>query len=472
MFHRVISLLLICATCFGCQRAETLTPAAVATPVAPAQKNVLLIVLDDANWTDYKALKPDGSPVMKNTIEQIAQQGTTFVNHVASNSVCCPSRCSLLTGQYSHHTGVWANDGAEGGFAHFDPSNTVMTDLQKAGYTTGQIGSYLNGYAMGDPTPPGYSYWYASPNHSYFDYDVNNNGTWEHHGSADADYHTDVMTAKTIRFIKQHAQDPAPWALKVSYTTCHEKDPFDVVTGTAPVPAPRDLNTLSALPFYSPPDFDAVDVSTKPHWVKQLPHLSGSQIAKIELYQQRRLECLLSADVGIQRIMQTLSDRGVLDNTIVVFTSDNGFHQGEHRLATPQHSKEDAYEQASCVPLVIRVPGKPGAQVCQEAVCNVDITSTIYALTGVVATLPQDGLSLVPLIDHPSALLPRAGVLLESDSHLYLGVRRRDDCYIETYTPLLEFEYYNLVSDPFEVFNAYVGPMDDLHQILIDLSTH
>src|SRR5438093_421639 len=115
--------------------------------------SIVLILTDDQRWDTLWA--------MPNVRKQLGGRGVTFTNGFVVNPLCCPSRSSILTGRYSHSTGLYANRGPHGGFAHFDDRSTIATWLDDAGYTTGYFGKYLNGYQDTTEVPPGWDRWFA-----------------------------------------------------------------------------------------------------------------------------------------------------------------------------------------------------------------------------------------------------------------------------------------------------------------------
>jgi N-acetylglucosamine-6-sulfatase len=166
--------------------------ASAGATVAPS---IVLIVTDDQ--------RADTLDVMPTVQSELADNGVTFTEAFVTNPLCCPSRASILTGQYSHSNGVFGNDPPNGGFAGFDDSATLATWLQAAGYRTALVGKYLNGYE-GTYVPPGWGEWHAlSGGQSYYDYELNENGVLGEYGSEPADYSTDVLSAKAAAFVRE-----------------------------------------------------------------------------------------------------------------------------------------------------------------------------------------------------------------------------------------------------------------------------
>jgi N-acetylglucosamine-6-sulfatase len=414
------------------EAAEVSGPVATGEPVRP---NLILIVTDDQRWDTLWA--------MPNVRRLLGAHGVTFSNAFVTTSLCCPSRVSLLTGQYSRHTGVY--DGTtwppHGGAKAFDDRSSLATWLKDAGYTTALVGKYLNGYeALGSRyIPPGWDEWDAvaqSPEDRYFDYTLNENGRLVHYGRGPSDYSTTVLTGHATRFI-QAASDPfflylAPLAPHVPST-----------------PAPGDEGAFADLP---PLGFVDPEAAGKP-WAKQHPPLTAAQReAQVEV-RRKMYRSLLAVDRSVAEIVAALEAKGLLDRTVIAFTSDNGYLWGEHRLT----GKVWPYEESIRVPLVIRAPWVFHSRVDDHLVLNIDIASTFARLAGIQPGLPQDGSSLLPLLGGRPASWREAFVVE------YLGVDvpglppRFDAVRTERYL-WIEYEngwreLYDVRNDPLEVTN-------------------
>ncbi|WP_374565771.1 sulfatase [Ideonella sp.] len=446
---------------------------ALATPAGAKAPNIVFILTDD--------LDAAAAAKMAQVKALITDQGTSFQRHFVNVSLCCPSRVSTLRGQFAHNSTIYGNNAPNGGFegtySKGLESSTIATWLQDAGYRTALFGKYLNGYPHTAPSttyiPPGWTEWY-SPNggspYSEFDYDLNENGTTVRYGSADSDYLTDVISDKAVDFIRRSVEQ-------------HAGQPFFAYVSTyAPhlpaTPAPRHADMFPELQAPRTNSFNEADVSDKPTWVREAPLLSESEIATLdEQYRSRRLS-LLAVDEMVKRIVDTLQALGQLDNTYVFFTSDNGFHQGEHRLAS---GKMTAFEEDLHIPLSVRGPGVPVGATVDALTANVDYASTFAELGGASTPGWVDGRSLVPLLQGQTpkpwrqALMlshgevggePRpsgmAGLLeppdpfdtLAIDIPMYTGLRTADDY---TYVAYLngEFELYDNSKDLRQLRNRY-----------------
>lgn len=314
--------------------------------------NIVLIVADDQRWDSL-----DQMPRLLARADW-ARFDSAFVELPQ----CCPSRATILTGRYAHHTGVTTlRDGEE-----LDESRTIATMLDDAGYHTAFIGKYLNGFPFGDPyVPPGWDRFagYDVGSH-YFDYQLVEDGAEvERYGSGPDDYSTDVFTRKAIEFVRQ--VDPAErFFLYLAPNAPHGDRPRGM-----PVPAPRHSDACRGATWDPPPNFNAVDAREPTPWLESLGVVSADRMQTMRAETCKTLQAL---DEGVEALLDELDASGRLDDTYVVFTSDNGFSFGEHRLVHKGH----LYEESVRVPLLVRGPGvHPG--VIDRLTSNVDIAPTI-----------------------------------------------------------------------------------------------
>jgi len=424
----------------GCTRA----------PVSSSLPSIVFILTDDQRWDSL-----DGMPIVR---RQLAARGVTFANAFASNPLCCPSRASILTGQYSHSTGVWQNKGRYGGFRAFrQDGSTIATWLRGRGYHTALFGKYLNRY-RGTYVPPGWERWEAiagavDPYDLYYRYTLNIDGRLVKHGNAPEDYSTNVLADDAVEFIRE-----TPGSLFVYFAPFAPHSPAR--------PAPEDRDEIPALEPFRPPGFDEPDVSDKPDWVRNLPRIDADRRAKIDEQRRRAYAALRSVDRAVGRIVDALAETGRLRNTLIVFTSDNGFLFGEHRFV----NKAVPYEESIRVPLVVRydrVIREP--RIDPRLVVNVDFAPTFADFAGVSAP-GAEGMSFLPL-------LTGAGTTWRSDflvEHMNLlrvpslcGVRSERFMYVHYATG--EEELYDLENDPYQLENAVHDP--ELDDVLRNLRT-
>jgi len=448
-----------------------LTGGAAPAPVPTAKPNFVVILTDDQDLTlgslDY----------MPRTRELIAQQGMTFSNYFVPLSLCCPSRATILTGLYPHNHKVYTNFPPDGGYERFDELRheraSLATALHAAGYRTALIGKYLNGYPGTEKStyvPPGWDEW-ASPvagsAYAAYRFTLNENGKTVKYGSRPEDYMTDVLAGKATAFVRG-AAGPAgngkPFFLYLATYAPHKPA----------TPAKRHAGLFPGLKAPRTPSFNEADVSDKPARIRALPKLDAGQIAAIDtIYRKQRLS-LQAVDEMVAALVRTLQETGQLANTYIVFTSDNGFHMGQHRL---DQGKYTPYETDVHVPLLIRGPGVPAGATASALAASVDLAPTLAELAGAKLTVDFDGRSLVPLLrgQIPSdwrrmVLLeqfpfppapPRAGEALEppdpqdekaaADYPAHAGLRTADFKFVAYATG--EREVYDLRSDPDELAN-------------------
>jgi len=364
---------------------------------AKPRPNVVVIETDDQTSEELR--------VMRNTLNLIGAQGTTFDNSFVSLSLCCPSRSTFLTGQYAHNHGVLTNSPPNGGFAKLDHTNTLAVWLQKAGYNTALVGKYLNGYGKkGQQTliPPGWTEFHAGVNLSYLNWTLNDNGSLVRYGSSPGDYQSDVLSAKAVDVINRRAPEAKPLFMWVTYHAPHSGGPREADDpkglGTVNV-ADKYKNHFAAEPLPNMPSFNEADVSDKPVGIRNRPVLTQAKIAAIREAYQQQLESLLSVDDGVKAIVDALRASGELDNTLLVFTDDNGFFHGQHRVPS---GKVLLYEPSIRVPLLVRGPGVPKGKHLKQVVANIDLAPTIVAVAKAKAGRVMDGKSLLPLFKHPS----------------------------------------------------------------------
>jgi N-acetylglucosamine-6-sulfatase len=359
--------------------------------------NIVVIETDDQTAEEMR--------VMRYTQSLLGAQGTTFDNSFVSLSLCCPSRATFLTGQYAHNNGVLTNSLPNGGYQKLDHSNTLAVWLQRAGYATALVGKYLNGYgSKGTQTqvPPGWTEWHAGVNLSFFNWTMNENGTLVRYGSSPGDYQSDVLSAKAVDVIQRRAPQAQPLFMWVTYHAPHSggpREPDDRGVATVNV-GPKYKDRFAAEPLPSMPSLNEADVSDKPLGIRNRPLLTQQKIAAIREAYQQQLESLLSVDDGVKAIVDALRASGELDNTLLVFTDDNGFFHGQHRVPS---GKVLLYEPSIRVPLLMRGPGIPKGKHFQQLVANIDLAPTIVDAANAKPGLVMDGKSLLPLLRHPGS---------------------------------------------------------------------
>ncbi|MET0903496.1 MAG: sulfatase [Acidimicrobiales bacterium] len=453
---------------------------ATSKPSAPEGVNVVVIMTDDQTAESMR--------VMPEVAELIGDAGTTFDDSIVSFPVCCPSRATFLTGQYAHNHGVRTITPPHGGYGWFrDEETTLPAALEAAGYDTIHIGKYLNGYGVDRPpaVPSGWTEWHGAidpSTYEYYGFTLLEDGEERTYGPDE--YQTDVYTDLAVDAIREHASGDRPFFLNIAYLAPHLNavetdaggpsadsgaagDRRDVRTA---VPAPRHDGTFDDEAPPSTPDVGEEDVSDKPPRFRDLPPLDDAALAAIAERYQQALASLLAVDEGVARIIEALDDEGELDDTVVVFTSDNGFFYGEHRI---EDGKAWFYEPSIRVPLLVRGPGVQADSTVSSLVANIDLAPTIFELTGVSPLRPVDGRSLVPLLTDGDGAAPDGGfedraVLLDTGGPFapHHGVRTPTHLYVEYSDG--ERELYDLVADPHQLDNRVDDPA--LAEVQADLA--
>ena len=398
-------------------------------------------------------------PMMPQLNAQIGSEGTNFEQAIASFPLCCPSRATNLTGQYAHNHGVLHNSGLFGGFRMLDHTNTLPVWLQAAGYRTMHVGRYLNGYQYSDGIPAGYSDWYGSPHANAFNYTtwkVNENGVLRSYPQPErpGDYQTDQSTRRAVGLVEDAAPSAQPFYLSLWYVAPHRggpRDPDDPPSPGTPSPAPRHRDAFAAYSMPRLPNFNERSMYDKPQVVADRPRFTPEKVAGIEENWRQELESLLAVDEGVAQVIDALRRSGELENTLIVYMSDNGFMHGEHRALA---EKVLPYEPSIRIPLLMRGPGIPRGRVDERLVANLDVPATILDAAHVTPWRLLDGRSLLDLAEDPGEEWGR-DILIENGRGAngiptYRGIRNYRYLYVEHLTTG-EYELYDLVEDPFQL---------------------
>jgi N-acetylglucosamine-6-sulfatase len=380
---------------------------------AAERPNFVVLMTDDQTVDDLSA--------MPETRRLIAARGATFRDSFVSYSLCCPSRATLLTGQYAHNHGVMGLGPPTGGVGRLDTRNDLPVWLTRAGYHTAYIGKFLNGYGTTSPAvvPPGWSEWYGAVDpttYNMWGFTLNENGRLRTYGSpfdeAPGLYQTDVYRRKAVDLIERRANRRKPFFLSVAFLAPHhEAAAIRGQTGVTVRPAPRHRGVFAARPLPRPGAFDEADMSDKPAFLRdRRPRITPEDAARITRNYHNRQESLLAVDDAVRSIVHALAAEGELRQTYILFTSDNGFMQGEHRVPT---GKMLPYEPSIRVPLLLRGPHVPAGVAAKELVWNGDIAPTILGVARARAGKRVDGRSLLPYARHPHRR-SRRPILLET----------------------------------------------------------
>jgi N-acetylglucosamine-6-sulfatase len=423
---RRLALIMVTLLVLGCG-------ASAQAQVAAEKPNVVFILTDDL---DKRLLMSHLSDYPN--IKALAAHGVTFNNAFVTNALCCPSRSTIFTGQYSHNHGIMTNTAPDGGAAAFRPlePKALPVWLQGAHYATGYVGKYLNEYD-GTYVPPGWDAWHG----------IDTDTMGEKPGQM-----TDVFSDQADSFVRNRA-GATPFYLEVAPVAPHEPA----------IPYPRYADLFAGERTPQPPSFNEADVSDKPGYVRKLKPLTRNEIISFNELYRNRLRSMMAVDKMVGRLVATLRDRGELSSTYIVFASDNGVHAGQHRL---REGKRLAYEEDIRVPLIVRGPGVPAGTTRSQMVLNNDFAPTFAQWAGASPLLPVDGRPLSPLLKPSPPARWRTAFLAEAAPHerigrpAYRAVRTENHLYVKYGNG--EKELYNLDRDPYELRSSYPEAGDAL----------
>ena len=429
--------LLLIATTVAHDPGVTASQAAVSSPTAPppppppgsqaslsaGQPNVIVITVDD--------MREDELAYMPRTRALLADQGVTFENSFSPYPLCCPARSSFLTGQYTHNHQVWSHE-EPWGFKALKDKETLPVWLQARGYDTVFLGKYLNGYgAQPAPDgsapdsktyiPPGWTDWRGAIDgglgadhpkdggtYRFFNTTLNDNGEFYLEPGR---YQSEVFGDLTTGIVADNAGDDRPFFLWANYVAPHHGNPGEP---DDPKPITRDDGkktnyVTTARPARVKGMFDSVitrapgadgeaDVSDKPFFIRDLPPLNQAELDGLVEVTRQRAEAVAVVDEQIGKTVAALEASGELDKTLILFTSDNGYFLGEHRI---RQGKVLPYEPSLAVPLLARGPGIPAGQVRTDPYTSIDFAPTILQAAGARPHgKPLDGVSLLDVARH------------------------------------------------------------------------
>lgn len=436
--------------------------------------HILLITTDDQADTDLRH--------MPRTRRLISRRGINFTRAISPHPLCCPARALLMTGQLAHNNGVEHNEGPFGGYGRFESAHegrnlrqNIGTWLQRAGYRTGLIGKTMNEYKVTSVRPEGWDLWDPTADRTYAFYGTQflNNGDPE----TPPGYVADVVAERAVRFIEEQTAAAAPFFLWVSHVAPHEGTVDGRFVGH-PLPAERhrDLFASEVPPSLDKPSFGEPDLSDKPVYNRRG---RGWDPELLTFQHRERLRSLAAVDEANAQVIRALRRAGAWEDTVVVFTSDNGYLMGEHRV----RGKNFVYQENLQVPLLMSGPGIRAGSTSTQLATLLDIPATVLdaasALTGRAARM-VDGVSLLPTArgqegaSLPRTVLIQAGTtrpeaLGEENGWLFRGVYSERYTYAEHFTG--ERELYDRRRDPYELENilarprpprAYAGVVDEL----------
>ena len=429
------------------------------------QPNIVLIQTDDQAPA---TMVPEAMP---NLFGRIVPRSTSFSDYVVTTPLCCPSRSTLMTGQYGHNNGVLRN---------FYPDlkqkrNVLPAWLQYAGYNTAHVGKFLNSYEQGDDGPaavaPGWDLWFTElEKRRYYNWKASKNGKVRHYGFDDDDHVTRVTSDFATRWTKRLVKKKDPFFMQVDYYAPHTSTGRDTRCASGPVPEPVDEHRFDTYPLPISESFNEEDVSDKPQNIKVRDPLDADTVDAIERRYRCTLESLYGVDRGLGRIYREVERKNELNQTVFIFTSDNGFFYGEHRIAK---GKPDPYEENINMPLYLAVPRKyrDRADLVPESAAptaNIDLAPTMLELAKTTPCRSKnvcrtmDGRSLMPLLEGTGGFPDPRGIGLELYDCDYRGARFDDQVYFEYSREdgyggcdRSDTEYYDLETDPFQLENGF-----------------
>lgn len=417
------------------------------------RRNIILIVTDDQPYHTV-----DYMPFVKT---ELMKNGVVFENGFATTPLCCPSRASILSGQYAHNHQVLTNTLPLGGATKFNAESSFSIPLQEIGYKTAYLGKYMNGYDDMTPlgaVPPGWDVWNVflgknlSPNEDagnlqyFYNFSLSQNGEIVEYSRNNANFSADVLTWKALEFIRDSKD--IPFFMTVNYYNPHS--PY--------ISAPRHKDSFRANTGwdwvqYRPPSFNEENIRDKPDYIKDLKPLSDEKLDTVHL---QILRSLLSVDDGVASIATALKKADLDEHTIIIFTSDNGLTIGDHRFGA---AKNCPYDACAKVPFIVYSPRYFQPRVDSSLVANIDLYPTIADWAGFQTPKTVNGLSMASLLQDPAAPW-RDAILLEhwptnegvgSMIPEFYSIRTSEWKYTEYVTG--ELELYNLVNDPHELQN-------------------
>jgi N-acetylglucosamine-6-sulfatase len=458
----------------------------VLSPTLFAQEsrpNVVMIVVDDLRFDEFGA---GGHDFLETpNIDRLAAEGAMFSSAYHATPLCSPNRASLLTGQYASRHGIVDNTSrsyASHRLALF------ARDLQAAGYRTAHVGKWHMG---NDPTPrPGYDYWVSFAGQGKTnDPEIFEDGT-THQVEG---YITDIFTDRGVQFIEQNSDQP--FFLYIGHKAVHpeavqfDDGRVDLSKGRRFIPAKRhadryDGKTIERRPNYGFSDLETV---TKPVIRQALEMKHSPEIEEAfadfldhgisEDTVRRRAEMVLAVDDGVGRILDTLKELGILENTLVIFTSDNGYFYGEHGLSIERRLP---YEESLRTPLLMRLPKLVKAGHRPDGmVLSIDLAPTVLDLAGIEIPKHIQGLSLIPMLSGESEKV-RTVAYMEYFSHEnpfpwtvnldYRIIRMGKYKYIQWIRFDGQAELYDLEADPYEQQNLIDNPK--MKNVISELEQH
>jgi arylsulfatase A-like enzyme len=404
--------------------------------------NIVIFITDDQ--------RADGTlEAMPETVRWFARRGTSFVNAYATTPVCCPSRASFFTGRYAHNHGVRTN--APGQVENLDQATTIQSYLQRAGYSTGIVGKYLNGWPLSEP-PPSFDLFAHCKCRYYFSTFNVNGVNHEVYG-----YNTDFIADQSIEFLESmEATDKKPWFLLVSTKAPHR--PSTPASRYAQAPVSKfELN-----PAHLEEDRD-----DKPAYVQD----DELNVQEADRFRRKQLRSLMSVDDVVDEVFTAMGEMRERRKTLAFFASDNGVMWEEHGIS----GKGVPYTPAIRIPLLMRWPRHVARGVEDtRLVANIDVARTVLDAANVAPDFRMDGISLLRRGTRDRLLIEMFGSNNRPDLK-WASTVSTDYQYIEYFagdSPDPTFhEYYDLIGDPWQLTNLFGDGDASNDPSISDLST-
>ncbi|MCG8578306.1 MAG: sulfatase [Bacteroidales bacterium] len=503
MMNRKNPIIMLIATLliFACQPA-------VKKKTKKSKPNIVFIFSDDHAYqaiSAYGGILKDYAPTPN--IDRIATDGMLFNRCLVTNSICGPSRATILSGKYGHLNGFVSNEGG----TKFDGSQITFPKLmQEAGYKTGIVGKWHLG-----SEPTGFDYWEVLPGQGFYYNPVFNTSSGKH---TETGYVTELITEKAINYMEEARKEDQPFLLMLQHKAPHREWE----------PGPQELELYKDVTFPEPPTlFDTyenrgraakeqdmsieltmrldrdlklfdneklgttarLNINQEKAWDEvydpiidyyNTANLEGDDLIrfKYQRYMQDYLACIASVDKGVGRVLDYLEEKGLDENTIVIYSSDQGFYLGEHGW----FDKRFMYEESLRTPLLVKWPGVTQAgSINNDLVSNLDFAQTFLEIAGAAEPEEMQGSSIVPLLNGTKPADWRS----EHYYHYYeypswhmvkrhYGIATERYKLIHFYHDVDEWEMYDLETDPNEMKNIYgqanyADVQADLHQRLEQL---
>ncbi|KAJ3398554.1 hypothetical protein HDU80_008798 [Chytriomyces hyalinus] len=447
-----------------------------------AKPNIILLLSDDQ---DAGMNSLDYMPILQ---KYLAQEGTTFENHYTTTAICCPSRVSILKGQFAHNTNFTDVGPPTGGYDVFLEKKLneeyLPVWLQRAGYATHYIGKFINGYGVPNHKvlPGGWNSFDALVNPWIYQF---YNAVFSRNGAEPKKYpgihQVDVIRSKAIGILKQAAKSEKPFFLYLSPSAPHTTVSFDPndkenlkkIQCSETIPAARHKHLFPDAKIPRTPSFNPASVKGKPKYIEDLPLLNETVIETLDHWYRQRLRNLQSVDELLGAVIQQLTKSGQLDNTYIFYSTDNGYHLGLHRLNA---GKTSPYEDDVHIPLLVRGPGVGRGVKRVDVSSHTDLAPTFLKLAGTHQTaFPFDGAPIHVHEHEPSSqndaaptketlavefwrpLVPEYFPIQGGEENTYRSLRINGHGYSYLYTVWCNGhrELYNHTTDPYQLVNVY-----------------